>query len=424
MTTRKLPFGFHIGIGGNANGLKTNYADRLNAAGISFCVVAADAMPFDFQEIAKNSATEHFVVFRRSVAHNGQSPPSGDVNVPNYSKTPLLAAQEHTTWMLNHLPPELNKDITWVTDINEPRHSEVDHPGINEWLASYSIEAAKICWARGNKYVALNFAGGNHPLWEDAGIKMKELYQLAEDNPHRLMIGTHEYSFYKSDILTGDGFLVGRIRKQLLDQMPNVPVIVTEFGWEESDVPDTQTALADYQSVANLYYNHPGVKAAATWYLGQWAGNIANKVQQFIAPLADLTLTTEIEMPEDEMCNCTAITDVRTISLWIPPYGNMTDQELTQAYAWARYGFPDNNNVVTPGNHMLCPSHIDALRIHTQGLPGSILGIAYSNKIGSGVTVAWLQQNCPCVFEDDKQVVFLGTQQSTFSFTHAPVITR
>jgi hypothetical protein len=56
---------------------------------------------------------------------------------------------------------------------------------------------------------------------------------------------------------------------------------------------------------------------------------------------------------------------------------------------------------------MLCPSHVDALRIHTQGLPGSILGVAYPEKIGSGVTEQWIRANCPCAYEDNKQVVFL-----------------
>lgn len=430
MTTRDLPFGFHMGIGGNAAGLKTDYAQLLSTNGIPFTVMSADAMPFDFQEIAKTSNVKHFVGFRRSVPHNGQVPPSGDVNVPNYSKTPVQAAQEHTNWMLDHLPSELNSAITWVTDINEPRHSEVDHPGITEWLAQYSIEAAKICWANGYKYIALNFAGGNHPLWKDAGTYMKQLYQLAADNPDKLIIGTHEYSFTADNILEGDGYLIGRIVLQLVDYMPNVPVVVTEFGWGETTVPTVEKAMEDYLLVANTYYNRPSVKYVATWYLGNGFGGIAQKVQPFIHPIGQKTLTTEIEVPNTTPvppptgdCDCSAITEVRTISLWIPPYSQLSNSEINQVYSWARYGFPDNDGVYTPGNHMLCPSHVDALRIHTTGLPGSVLGIAYPERIGTGVDLNWIEENCPCALQDDKQVVFLG-RTSGQAFQHPPVITR
>jgi hypothetical protein len=127
-------------------------------------------------------------------------------------------------------------------------------------------------------------------------------------------------------------------------------------------------------------------------------------------------------IPENEPCGCNAITDVRTVSLWIPQYGQMSETEIEQCQTWARYGFPLSDGSHTTGEHMLCPSHVDALRIHTQGLPGSVLAVAYPAKIGSGVTLDWIQQNCPCALEDGRQVVFLGDE--SLRFTQSPVVTR
>ena len=295
---KRLPFGFHIGSGGgNREGLGT-YVQRLSEAGIPFVIMSADDMPYWEQEVARSSSVENFVGFRRSVEHEGTRPPSNDPNVPDYNKDPVEAAREHAEWHCNHYPSELDGSITWVTDINEPRHKEEDHPGITEWLAEFSMESARYHWSRGYKYVALNFAGGNHPEWDKTGPKMKELYQMAADNSDRLMIGTHEYSWTTSDILAGGGSLVGRIVLEVLDHMPSVPVVVTEFGWSETGVPNPEQAMADYYEVAETYYNRAGLKFAATWYLGPGFKDIANDCQRLIEPLTNLTLTTEVEVPD------------------------------------------------------------------------------------------------------------------------------
>ena len=121
-------------------------------------------------------------------------------------------------------------------------------------------------------------------------------------------------------------------------------------------------------------------------------------------------------------CDCSAITDVKTVSIWIPQYNQLTSDELNQAVGWAINGFELPDGTQTDGNHMLCPSHVDALRIVTQGNEGSILAVAYPSKIGTGVTMEWLEQNCNAVFCDNKQVVFLG--ENDFKFDNVPVIYR
>lgn len=124
------------------------------------------------------------------------------------------------------------------------------------------------------------------------------------------------------------------------------------------------------------------------------------------------------------MSDCPAIVDVKTTSLWIPQFSRMTQSETEQVTLWAKHGFPLPNGQNTGGEHMLCPSHVDALRIHVQGLPESILGIAFPEKIGSGVTLQWIQQNCPCALENGKQVVFLGGGANPFQFDVPPIQTR
>ena len=131
----------------------------------------------------------------------------------------------------------------------------------------------------------------------------------------------------------------------------------------------------------------------------------------------------ELEMLTNEpaTCECGAISDTITTVLWIPQYTAMTGDETQRALNYAIDGFRLPDGSLTSGGHMLCPSHVDALRIHTSGLPGSVLAVVYPHKIGTGVTPQWIIDNCPCAYEDGRQVVFLDEEKSGFEFTHLPV---
>lgn len=408
-----LPFMMHIGSGGNADGLGDAFR-RLDEAGIPTAVMSADAFPYDFQEITKSSSVDHFVGYRKSVNVEGQIPPSGDVNVPNYDYPPDIASQEHTNWHINHLPPEMDGDVTWFTDINEPRHKEEDHPGITEWLAEYSIKAAEISWNRGYKYFALNFAAGNHPLWDDAGPKMRELYQLAADNPHRLMIGTHEYSWTVSDIMAGHGWLVGRIVDEVLDHMPDVPIVVSEFGWSETEVPEPAQAMQDYMTVAETYYNRSGLKYACTWYCGPGYKDIADLTQRLIAPLTELTLNTEIDIVEPETpteppteppstdCPWT-MPDVRR-QTWLIPQDS-THEEIAEI--WAEFTLNKSTITFSHDDGGIIPAHGNAERsdvvvFNPERWPFDIL--AWYEERGVNTTVRY----------------FSSTPNEVFTFTHWP----
>lgn len=287
-------FCFHLGPGGNATGLG-DYVARLDAAGIPVLIMSADMMPTDFQTVAANSSVPHTIIFRRSVPHEGSVPPSDDPDVPRYELSPQAACEEHLGWHLAHLPPELDPSVTWIADINEPDKER------SEWLAAYSLYAARKCDQLGYKYVALNWSVGtprngsivNGVQEEDAWFKpnMQALIAYAKQHKHNFAFGLHEYSLVTYDILHNLGDYVGRICKALDKlSMPDINVFITEFGWTYQEVPDPETAMRHIREAFALYSKYPQIKGASIWYLGPGFGNIANKAQKLIAPLGDLMI--------------------------------------------------------------------------------------------------------------------------------------
>ncbi len=63
-TGKLFPIGFHISVGGNATGLKEDFLEPLDAAGIRFMVMSADAYPWDAAQIARASGIQHTIIWR------------------------------------------------------------------------------------------------------------------------------------------------------------------------------------------------------------------------------------------------------------------------------------------------------------------------------------------------------------------------
>lgn len=435
----RLDQGFHGGAGVNVLDDWTTWWQSMHTAGLPVNAIFTDNAGPLF-EIQESNFPGDTLVWRRSLWHNGFDP-----NNPDYTKEPEAEAVRMLSYKYNYLwPSELNRHRVWLKDTNEIRTQS--NPGDvwynnlapGEWWGRYGLTAAK--WAVNNnvRVILLSPSSGDHTYNFWSQPSMLAFLSYAASNKENVMLGLHEYSYVPGnlfalpdndnatilDLLAAplDSRRAGRFElvfkvmdDNKIGDWPNL--YFCEWGWAERDMPQTQDALNQIvigtQDLYGAYYKY--IKGFGTWYLGSNYGTtIARKTNSLLLPTADISRSrvfTVVERTPDQggiiVDDCGAIVDVRTISLWIPDYEKMTQAELTQAYAWARYGFKDNNGVQTPGKHMLCPSHVDALRIHTQGLPGSILGIAYPEKIGSGVTEQWLLDNCPCVYNDDKQVVFL-----------------
>ena len=114
--------GFHTGPGGNKSGLG-DWMRSLDKAGIPFMIKSVDSYGpvFEASELAKKSGVEHVLVYRISKA--GQND-GYDYDVPPY-KDPIFVddpeggAEKHWKKTLKKIPPEFDKERTWIEPINE-----------------------------------------------------------------------------------------------------------------------------------------------------------------------------------------------------------------------------------------------------------------------------------------------------------------
>ncbi|HPD99352.1 MAG TPA: hypothetical protein PKV52_03725, partial [Candidatus Saccharibacteria bacterium] len=257
---------------------------------IPFFAKGTDSLPFDAQTIAKTSGIPHVVIYRKAT---GNTAPSGNPDVPDYNKTPKLAAQEHWTWHRSQLPPELDKAVTWVETINEVDKNRA------EWLAEFAIETAKLTMADGYKWLAFGWSTGEPEPAHWQGVKMRQFLDMVAQNPDKLGIAVHEYSLDVNQINVP--YLMGRY-KNILDVNPNVNIYVTEWGWTYNAAPNMTKAMADITAIADVY-NHPRLKGCAIWALNGGWGNIAQTVKTYITPLKELTLNTVLPDPSDSTFN-------------------------------------------------------------------------------------------------------------------------
>ena len=124
---------------------------------------------------------------------------------------------------------------------------------------------------------------------------MLAFLRLAGENPDKLAIALHEYSYVKEDIGYLYPYLIGRFQA-LFDicdkhKIPRPTVMITEWGWVYDSVPTPDKAMADVAWAAWLYAAYPEVKGAAIWYLGPGSGEISQETQRLIAPVGDYSLS-------------------------------------------------------------------------------------------------------------------------------------
>lgn len=258
---------------------------ELDAAGVPFFLKSVDnAEPIYFaQQLMQASGVPHILVYRRV------SGPGGNYDVPDYSKSPAEAAQEHWHKHMAVFPPELDPNLIWLETINEVDKNRA------EWLAEFSHATAELALADGFRWAAFGWSGGEPEAAHWQGPAMLRFLRLVAAHPDRLAIALHEYSFTVSQVSNGYPFLVGRFQHlfQICDQygIQRPTVLITEWGWQYQDVPTVAEAIEDIRWANWLYAAYPQVKGAAIWYLGTGFGQIDEQARQLIGPVRDDSLS-------------------------------------------------------------------------------------------------------------------------------------
>ncbi len=276
MSTVKI--GFHVSVGGNAAGLD-EWMRRLDEAGVPFFLKSVDnAQPILFaQELKRASGVPHVLVYRKT------SGGDYDWDVPNYALPPDQAAAIHWQMHRDAFPPELDPSLVWIETINEIDKNQA------EWLGQFALKTAELALQDGFNWAAFGWASGEPEPAHWQTPSMLQFLRLAGQNPDRLAIALHEYSYLVDDIGDAYPYKVGRFQElfRIADAngIPRPTVLITEWGWTYENVPSPEQAMADVAWASRLYAPYPEVKGAAIWYLGSGFANIANKAQQLIYPV-------------------------------------------------------------------------------------------------------------------------------------------
>lgn len=234
------------------------YMERLDSEGVPFFLKSVDnAEPlYKAQELMKQSGVPHTLVYRSTL-----------YDVPDYSMDPIAAAEMY--WELEKAiwPPELDPDLIWLETMNE-----LDK-GRAEWLAQFSLRKAQLALRDGYRWAAFGWASGEPEPSDWESPAMLELLQLIADNPDRLAIALHEYSYVAGDIGHDYPHKVGRFLElfRVADKhgIPRPTVLITEWGWTYNDIPPEPLAMEHVTWAANLYGAYPEVLGAAIWNLGK-----------------------------------------------------------------------------------------------------------------------------------------------------------
>lgn len=369
-------FGFHSGVGGDQTGIGTFWRD-LALASVPLVHMAADGFQLEPQLWAgSDPSIPHISIFRRSVVpHGAAPPPSGNPDLPDFSKSPATAARDHVSWHIANLPPELDRDHTWVCFINEPRE---DLAGT--WLSEFHYEADLLARAEGVRHVMFNYSTGTPALETWSTPSTVHLLDYMESEYGRVALGLHEYSLRTDTIWSGGpddpasgpggSWTVGRAARvlEVIGRLRAIPIFLTEFGWTHNDVPPWSTAISHLHSVMQFYRNYPQVQAAAIWYLGAGYNGIAQQVQPWIAPLGAWTIAESYEAPDWP--------PAPTIPPPPPPPGGPHKAvvvKLPQEAAYMASDWSAAAEAVYPFRHTITASHDDMLTILRGGARSSFV---------------------------------------------------
>lgn len=265
--------GFHVSNGGNMTGIG-DYMRQLDTAGIPFGLISiGNYGPINEGVLLmRQSNGTHNLVFRVT-----------DLDVPNYALDPATAALTHWGAVKAKLPPEFDKQRVWICPINEVDKNRAD------WLGNFATTFVATAMGEGYKVTMFAWSSGEPEpdQWKLPG--MKRYLELCAINPTKAAVALHEYSFTIENLNAGYPDMIGRFQQLFAacDSMgiARPTVHISEFGWTHEEVPAPDIAMPQIAWAHSLYSQHPQIKMATIWYLGNGFGGIANLAQKLIEPV-------------------------------------------------------------------------------------------------------------------------------------------
>jgi hypothetical protein len=287
--------GFHVGPGGNQNGLG-DWMRCLDAAGVPITLKSVDSAGqiLEAAQLGATSGVPHVLVYRKSAGAGY------NWDVPDYDKSPYDAAVEHWQAHRAAFPPELEpyKNKIWLETVNEIDKNK------SEWLGEFAYHTALLAMEDGFNWAAFGWSSGEPEPKHWEGPWMLEFLELASHYPDRVAVALHEYSYVRDNLDRYYPYLVGRFQKlfEICDShaISRPTVLVTEFGWVYDNVARSvaQAMEVDIPWADQLYADFPEVKGAALWYLGPGFGGISNQAQKLIAPMTAYSLQKFFVIPK------------------------------------------------------------------------------------------------------------------------------
>ena len=284
-----VKMGFHVTLHEDRD-ILDEWMQNLDAAGVPLFIKTVDnAEPlYRAQELMKISGVPHTLVYRSTGG------------VPFYELPPQQAAQLHWEEHRDKFPPELDPGLVWIETLNEVDRTRA------EWFGQFALETARLAMADGFRWAAFGWASGEPEPEQWQEPSMLAFLQLAGENPDRLAIALHEYSYIKSDIAHEYPYKVGRFQELLriadANGIPRPTILITEWGWEYADSPSKNDAMRDIAWASELMAAYPQVKGAAIWNLGQGCcyENISDQVGELITPLMLYALNTYFPISQEK----------------------------------------------------------------------------------------------------------------------------
>jgi len=386
-----FPIGFHLGPGGNATGIVEDFMRPLDAAGIRFVIVSADAYPKDAAVLARASGIEHTIVWRTT---------KFDTPLHGYTGDPLYEADLHYAAVSEVIPEEFDKEYVYLSFLNEVDKNQSD------WIGRFCKRWSEQAIAAGYKPLGIGWASGEPEPEQWLTPGMAEYLRFVAANNDRAAVAFHEYSYDVNDIYRWHPWLVGRYQKFIdaCDSLgiKDVPFVIKEWGWEHDKVPVPERAISDIANIAWEYGKLRQNYGGALWYLGPGFGEIANSAQKLIAPVGDLALTwNEYIDWEDEVSppvqgDCIA-TDKNTRFHLLRPR-EMSDAQWAYLKKLMVSGVDISGvgKVIIGYEGWTHTDSMDAIKTAVQkGYTDSRLVIMDGHLIGTGLDYAWMEANCP-----------------------------
>lgn len=295
--------GWHYSIGGQKDGIGA-FIDKLKQANIPLLLKGVDDAGLCYE--AQNKGIKQHLICRVSTA--GQ-PDNVQYDVPDYTKSPKAAAQEHFDKTAVKWPGELLKSVVWMEPINEPRAKlnpgDVQYGNMHpvDWLGWFMVEYAVIANGQGFKVCGPSFNSGEPEVftvndYEQEG--MLAYLQYCAANPDKAALSVHEYTWTKW--LDGESWpdwypqLFGRVEAAIAAaDRHGIPrtfsIFMTEWGFGQHDAPrwpECEPYLTDYNEWAAKW---PQVKGVASWTLQSGWGGVDHDIQSWIGPLGNYAVS-------------------------------------------------------------------------------------------------------------------------------------